>query len=139
MPALAGEPTAFWVASLSSLALIVGGFAQWATAFGFMSISGTSMEGWNVVAAGVAGLAMLGVHRVRGARLPLLVAAVAGALAAMQAVTTLTKIGSNGTVSVLGVEYRFLDPGWGLYLVLAGGIALACSAALAWLAGRKTG
>ena len=134
----AGPSASFWIASLASLALIVGGVAQWATAFGVMSVSGTDMHGWNEVFAGIVGLAMLGLHRVFAARLPLIVAAVAGALGAIQAAGTLAQIGSNGTMTVFGVQYRYLDPAWGLYLVLAGGIALACSAALAWLASRAT-
>jgi hypothetical protein len=43
-------------------------------------------------------------------------------------------------VTVLGQQYRYLDPAWGIYLVLAGAIALVCSAsALAWRASRATG
>jgi hypothetical protein len=83
---------------------------------------------------------MLGLHQLRGARLPLLVAAVAGALGAIQAIATLDKINSGGAVTVLGQHYRFLEPAWGLYLVLAGAIALVCSAAaLAWRASRAAG
>jgi hypothetical protein len=98
------------------------------------------MHGWRAVMVGVLGLLMLGLHQLRGARLPLIVAAVAGVLGAMQAITTLSKINSGGVVSVFGQQYRFLDAAWGLYLVLAGSIALACFAsALAWRASRATG
>ena len=134
----AGQPASFWIASLACVALIVGGVAQWATAFGFMALDGTRMHGWNEVAVGIAGLAMLGLHMLRGLRLPLLIAAVGGALGALQAIQTLAKISSGGKVTVLGVEYRYVEPAWGLYLVLAGAIALACSAALAWLGARGT-
>jgi hypothetical protein len=42
-------------------------------------------------------------------------------------------------VTVLGFHYRYLDPAWGLYLVLAGSIGLVCSAsALAWRVSRAT-
>jgi hypothetical protein len=52
----------------------------------------------------------------------------------------LDKINSNGAVTVLGQQYRYLDPAWGLYLVLAGAVGLVCSAsALAWRASRATG
>jgi hypothetical protein len=138
MGEFASRSASFWIASLASLALIVGGVAQWATAFGFMSVNGTDMHGWNEVAVGVLGLTMLGLHRAFGARLPLMVAAVLGAFGAIQAAGTLAKIGANGTMTVFGVQYRYLDPAWGLYLVLAAGIALACSASLAWLASRAT-
>jgi hypothetical protein len=136
-PALAGQPLGFWLASLASLGMIIGGVGPWATAFNFVSLSGTSMHGWRAVMAGVVGLAMLGLHHLRGARLPLIVAAVAGALATILAAVALSKIQSGGAVAVLGQQYRYLDPAWGLYLVLAGAITLACSAsALAWHTSR---
>jgi hypothetical protein len=138
--AFAGQPASFWFASLGSLALIVGGIGPWATAYGFLSLSGTSMHGWRAVIIGVLGLVMLGLHQLRGARLPLIVAAGAGVLGAMLAITGLSKINSGGVVTVFGQQYRYLDPAWGLYLVLAGSIALACFAsALAWRASRSTG
>jgi hypothetical protein len=136
-PALAGQPLGFWLASLASLGLIIGGVGPWATAFNFVSLSGTSMHGWRAVMVGIVGLAMLGLHQLRGARLPLLVAAVASALATVLAVVALAKIQSGGAVTVLGQQYRYLNPAWGLYLVLAGAITLACSAsALAWHTSR---
>jgi hypothetical protein len=138
--AFAVQPASFWVASLASLGMIIGGVGPWATEFGLVSVSGTSMHGWRAVMVGVVGLAMLGLHQLREARLPLIVAGVAGALGAMQAVATLDKIHSGGAVTVLGQQYRYLDPAWGLYLVLAGAIALVCSAsALAWRATRAVG
>jgi hypothetical protein len=71
----------------------------------------------------------------RGARLPLIVAGVAGALAAVQAIATLEKINSDGAITVLGQQYRYLDPAWGLYLVLGAAIALVgFASALAWRA-----
>jgi hypothetical protein len=131
--AFTGQPASFWLATLASLGLIVGGVGPWATAFGWLSLSGTSMHGWRSVMVGVAGLAMLGLHQLRGARLPLIVAGVAGALGAMLAIATLGEISSSGAVTVLGQQYRYLDPAWGLYLVLASAITLVCSAsALAW-------
>jgi hypothetical protein len=134
--ALAGQPASVWVAAAAALAMVIGGVAQWATAFSFIAVSGTSMRGWNEVAAGAVALAMLGLHLLRGARLPLIGAAVAGALGAVQAVATLTKIGSDGAMTVLGYQYRYLEPAWGLYLVLVASIVLACSAGVAWRAAR---
>jgi hypothetical protein len=131
--AFAGQPASFWLASLASLGIVIGGVGPWATAFGFVSLSGTSMHGWRAVMVGVVGLAMLGLHQLRGARLPLIVAGVAGALCAVQAISTLGEIHSGGAMTVLGQQYRYVDAAWGLYLVLAGAIALVCSAsALAW-------
>jgi hypothetical protein len=138
-PALPGQPPSFWLAALASLGIMIGGIGPWATAYTLVSISGTSMHGWREVEVGALGLVMLALHLVRRGRLPLLVAAVAGALGAWQAVATLNKINSGGVVTVLGFHYRYLDPAWGLYLVLAGSIALVCSAsALAWRVSRAT-
>jgi hypothetical protein len=137
---LARQPASFWCASLASLAIIIGGVGPWATAFGFVSLSGTGMHGWREVMVGVVGLAMLVLHQLLGARLPLIVASVAGAFGAFGAIAAVTKIRSGGAVTVLGQQYRYLDPAWGLYLVLAGALALLCSAsALAWRASRAAG
>jgi hypothetical protein len=131
--AFASQPASFWVGSLASLCAIIGGIGPWATVWNLISISGTSMHGWREVGVGAVGLVMLGLHRLRGGRLPLIVAAVAAALGAILAITTLSKINSGGAVTVLGVEYRFLDAAWGLYLVLVGTITLLLSAfALTW-------
>jgi hypothetical protein len=138
-PALPGQPPSFWLAALASLGIMIGGIGPWATAYTLVSISGTSMHGWREVEVGALGLVMLALHLVRRGRLPLLVAAVAGALGAWQAVATLNKINSGGVVTVLGFHYRYLDPAWGLYLVLAGSIGLVFSAsALAWRVSRAT-
>jgi hypothetical protein len=137
--AFAAQPASFWFASLASLGMIVGGVAPWATAFGFLSLSGTSMHGWRAVMVGVLGLAMLALYQLRGGRLPLIVAGVAGALAVIQAIATLSKINSGGAMTVLGQQYRYLDPAWGLYVVLVGAIALVCSvSALVWRSSRAT-
>jgi hypothetical protein len=138
-PALPGQPLSFWLAALASLGIMIGGVAPWATAYNLVSISGTSMHGWREVEVGALGLVMLALHLVRRGRLPLLVAAVAGALGAIQAVATLNKINSGGAVTVFAFHYRYLDPAWGLYLVLAASIALVFSASvLAWRVSRAT-
>jgi hypothetical protein len=124
---------------VASLCAIIGGVAPWATVWNFMSISGTSMHGWREVGVGVVGLVMLGLHQLRGARIPLIIAAVAGALGAALAFATLSKIISGGAMTVLGVQYRYMDAAWGLYLVLVGTVTLVVSASvLAWRASRAT-
>ena len=128
--AVFGEPASFWVAALASLCMVIGGVGPWATAFALMSVSGTSMEGWRAVVAGLAGLVMLGVYQRLGARPALIAAGVAGAIGAIQAIVTLGRIHSGGAVTVLGQQYRYLDAAWGLYLVLVGAIVLVCSTAV---------
>lgn len=135
---LGGQPASLWFASLASLAMIIGAVAPWATQFGFISLSGTRMHSWSEVAFAVVGLAMLGLYALRGTRFALIVAAGAGVLGAMQAVATFGKLASNGAVTVFGVQYHFLDPAWGLYVVLVGAIGLAGSSTLAWFAARAT-
>ena len=110
-------PGTLWAASLACLGMIVGSFSRWATAFGFISVTGIHMYGSTEVAFGIVGLGMVGAHRLTGARFPLLVATGAG---------------------VLGVNYRFLNPAGGLYLVLVSAIGLAASAALAWYAAGRS-
>jgi hypothetical protein len=137
--AFANHPSSLWVATLASVSTIIGGVGPWATVLNFMSISGTSMHGWREVGAGAVGLVMLGLHQVRGGRLPLIVAGVAATLGALLAITTLSKIDSGGAVTVLGVQYRYMDAAWGLYLVLVGTVTLLLSTcALAWHSFRTT-
>jgi hypothetical protein len=132
---LAAQAAAFWLAMLGSIGMIVGGVAPWATAFTFQSFSGTRMHGWREVAGGVLAAILLGLYQVRPTRLPLIGAAVIGALGAIGAIATWSKIQSGGVFTVFGVEYRYLDPAWGLYLVLGGALTLLLTAsALAWRA-----
>jgi hypothetical protein len=134
----AAQAAAFWLAMLGSLGMIVGGIAPWATAFTFQSFSGTRMHGWREVACGVLAVIMLGRYHVRPARLPLIGAAVIGALGAIGAVVTWSKIQSGGVFTIFAVQYRYLDPAWGLYLVLGGALILLFTAsALAWRTGRE--
>jgi hypothetical protein len=134
-----GQPPGFWVTSLASLGVIIGGVGPWATYLSYVSISGTSMNGWREVAAGVVGLVMLGVHQVRGRRVPLIIAAVAGVLGAIGAIDALNNIMSGGAVTVFGFTYRYLNAAWGIYLVLAGAIALALGAtSLLWRSMRSS-
>ena len=138
--ALARQPASFWSASLAALGIIIGAVGPWATAYGFVSLSGTGMHGWRSVAVGAWALAMLAVYQLRSARLPLILAGAGGALSAIQAVASLAKINSNGAVTVLGQQYRYLSPAWGLYLLLAAAIALVVSvSALTWRASRAAG
>jgi hypothetical protein len=98
------------------------------------------MHGWREVAVGAVALVLLAVHRRRGRALELLLVAVDGVIGASGAAVALSKINASGTLSVLGFHYTFLDPAWGLYLVLAGAIVLACCAcALAWRIHRTRG
>jgi hypothetical protein len=134
---LAAQAVTFWMAMLGALGMIVGGIAPWATVFALQSFSGTRMHGWREVAAGAIALILLGVYQVRPSRLPLIGAALLGALGAIGAIATWSKIQSGGVFTVFGVEYRYLDPAWGLYLVIGGALLLTfTAAALALRPGR---
>jgi hypothetical protein len=129
----ASPPASFWVASLASLAVIIGGVGPWATWLNSVSISGTSMHGWREVAVGVVGLATLRLYRLRGGRLPLIVTGIVGSLGLIGGMAALNTILTNGAVNVFGFQYRYLDAAWGIYLVLVGTGTLVLSvAALAW-------
>jgi hypothetical protein len=137
-PALKVEPVCFWLAAASALGVIVGAVGPWTTAWGMVPVSGTGMHGWREVAIGGVALALLAVHRRRGRALELLLVAIDGAIGASGAAVALTKINANDTLSVLGFHYTFLDPAWGIYLVLGRALALTCCAgALAWRRSRR--
>ena len=139
MPAAVKVESAwFWLAAASALAVIIGAVGPWTTAWGVVELSGTGMHGWREVAIGASALALLGVHRVRGGALELVLAAVSGVIGATGAGVALSKINANDTLSVLGFHYTFLHPAWGIYLVLGGASLLVCCAsALAWRTARR--
>ena len=127
------QPASFWVASLASLGIIIGGIGPWATYLNYVSISGTSMHGWREVAVGAVALVMLGLYQMSGWRPPLIGAGVVGVLGLIGAIDALHSITSGGAVTVLGITYRFISAAWGVYLVLAGTIVLTlCIALLMW-------
>jgi hypothetical protein len=135
---LAAQVAAFWLAMLGALGMIVGGVAPWATAFTFQSFSGTRMHGWREVAGGVVAAILLGLYQVRPTRLPLIGAAVIGALGAVGAIVVWSKIQSGGVYTFFSVQYRYVNPAWGLYLVIGGALILFFAASsLAWRAGRE--
>ena len=131
--AFADQRTIFGLASLASLAVIIGGVGPWATWLNSVSISGTSMHGWREVSVGGIGLFMLWLYQQRGWRLPLIVTVVFGCLGAIFAIAALHKIQSGGAITLYGVQYRYANATWGLYLVLVGAIAQAvCAAIMVW-------
>lgn len=120
----ADQPASFWVASLASLGVIVGGVGPWATYLNYVSISGTSLHGWREVAVGAIALVMLGIYQLRGWRGPLIVAGIVGALGLIGAIQSLNNITNGGAITVFGVTYRYMSAAWGLYLVLVGTLVL---------------
>src|ERR1700761_2479851 len=130
-------PASFWVASLGSLAVIIGGVGPWATWLNSVAISGTSLHGWREVAVGAVGLALLWLYQWGGWLLPAILAALVGIVGLVGAIDTIHTVTNAGAVSLFGVTYRYLGVAWGLYLVLAGAIVLALSASvLAWSGAR---
>jgi hypothetical protein len=132
------QPASFWIASLASLAVIIGAVGPWATYLNYVSISGTSMHGWREAAVGAIGLAMLGLYQMRGWRPTLLVAWVFAVLGLIGAIDALHDITSGGALTVFGITYRYLGAAWGIYLVVAGTIVMTLSvASLTWRAFRS--
>jgi hypothetical protein len=118
-------PRSLLLASASLVLMVVGAFGPWAKVFVF-TIHGTddSKDGWIVVgAAGVALLLLIviALARVRWlALIPMVAGAAAAATAAYDA-TDINRIGGGGIASAQ----------WGVYLALAGSIALTLSSLLA--------
>ena len=132
------DPLCFWLAVAGALGVIIGAVGPWTTAWGVVPVSGTGMHGWREVAIGVVALALLAIHRRRGRALELLLVAVDGTIGASGAAVALAKINANDTLSVLGFHYTFLDPAWGIYLVLGSAIVLTgCASTLAWRGRRR--
>jgi hypothetical protein len=118
----------WWGAVIAAAAMIIGGFGPWATALGLVSVNGTHGDGWFVIIAGCAGLAglWLATQPGRGAG-PLMGAALAGAVGAAVAIYDYVRLESLET-KFFGEQVDVVDPAWGIYLAILGGIALAVTA-----------
>jgi hypothetical protein len=114
-----GQPQSWWVAVIAAAGMIIGGFGPWATALGFVSVNGTHGDGWLVIAAGVVGLVVLWKNaQSRRAGSGLILAALAGVGAAVVTIADLGQIeGREG-----------VEPAWGIYAAMFGGMALAVAA-----------
>jgi hypothetical protein len=112
-------PKSVWLAGVSVVLMVVGAVGPWAKVLGVLTINGTddSKDGWIVV--GAAAFAVVGVLVVLASRLrwlaliPLLAAAIAAATAAYD-VSDINGVGGG----------RIASAQWGIYLALAGSIAL---------------
>src|SRR4051794_21781656 len=107
---------AFWWGFLSFSLMVVGGFAPWATIFGFADVSGTRGDGWFVILGGVLGAVLLVTHANRYPSkrwLPIL-GALVGSVGAVVAAIDLSDIGS---VADTGLG-DLVDPAWGIYVSL---------------------
>jgi hypothetical protein len=126
----------FWAAVVAAAAMVVGGLGPWTTTLHF-STYGTESGGWVMIATG----SFVGAHLAwtharslsgKGTAAGLLLA---GGLVAGTAVYDLNDISAiaNGSEPVFLQDV--LNPGWGLYVSLAAGVALSILA-LAVLAGE---
>lgn len=112
-------PPGVWAAIVATVLLVVGGFGPWATAFGVVSIDGTRGDGWIVIAAGAAAVALTGIW-LRGRRrwwvlgLVWVCAAVAGATAGYD----LHEARAASDQDFFGERVSLVQPAWGLYLSL---------------------
>lgn len=121
----ASRSPSFWWALAAAALMVVGGLGPWATAFRTINVSGTSGgDGWLVVAAGAIAAAVLLMSRGRAGGVIGLLAALAG--------------GAVGAVDLSDIQSRsvLVQPGWGIYVVIAGSVALGI-ASLTLLFKRK--
>jgi hypothetical protein len=114
-------PRSLWAAALSVVLMVVGAVGPWAKVL-FVTIDGTDdgKDGWIVVgAAAVAVIALLITALVRRRWLAVL-SVLAGSAAAATAAYDISDINSFGGHGIVSAE-------WGIYLALAGSIALVLS------------
>ena len=126
----------FWAAVAAAVAMVIGGLGPWTTTLHF-STSGTESDGWVMIATG----AFVGAHLAwahargfsgKGTAAGLLLG---GGIVAATAVYDLSDISAAANGSHAGFLQDVLSPGWGIYVSLAAGVALAILA-LAVLAGE---
>jgi hypothetical protein len=126
----------FWAAVAAAAAMVVGGLGPWTTTLHF-STNGTDSDGWVMIATG----AFVGAHLAwthtrsfsgKGTAAGLLLA---GGIVAATAVYDITDISAIANGSEPAFLQDVLNPGWGIYVSLAAGVALSILA-LAVLAGE---
>lgn len=122
------RPPLFWAAVGGAAGLVIGGFAPWATALGLVSVNGTHGDGWVAILGGLVALGMLFVASQSGKRMnyavPLSVAGVCAIVAVIDAAD-------------ISRHSQFVEPGWGLWLVLVSSAVLA-GTSIALLTARDT-
>jgi hypothetical protein len=129
-PRYTPQPPIFWVASLASLGIIIGGVGPWATWLNSVQISGTSLHGWREVAVGAVALGVLIIRQWGGQLVPGVIAAVMGIVGLVGAIDAIHTVTRDGAITFFGVTYRYLGAAWGLYLVAAAAAVLIVSASL---------
>ena len=122
---LSGQPGVFWLAALSALLLIVGGFGPWATALNLVNVSGTHGDGWFAIGLGVFALVMLWLRAQRGTRGPVWWLVAAGVGGAILGFADRADIASKGSGDLFGEHVTLVKPAWGIYMVIVASIALA--------------
>lgn len=124
------RPGSFWIAVGGLAAMVIGAFGPWVTALGgAVSVNGTSggRDGWLLLGAALIAGAFLLTYFTRGITSRLTGTAVFAVLGGLVCVVDLVDI-SNRYANVLGTNVQVADPGWGIYLGLAGSAALAVAA-----------
>jgi hypothetical protein len=123
---LSDQPGVFWGAVAAAVGMGIGTVGTWATALGFISIAGSSVEAGQVVLGlAVVGLLGLWARALRGARWPVLIALVCGGIGAAISGIDLHKLSGIGTSDFFGEQIHLVHPGWGIYLTVGSGTALA--------------
>jgi hypothetical protein len=126
----------YWAAVAAAAAMMIGGLGPWTTTV-LRSTNGTESDGWVMIATGAFVAAHLAWAHARsysgkGTAAGLLLG---GGVAAVTAVYDLTDISAIANGSEPAFLQDVLSPGWGIYVSLAAGVALAILA-LAILAGE---
>jgi hypothetical protein len=113
----------FWWLLGSSVAMVFGGFGPWATALGFVDVSGTRGDGWFVILGGFVGCGLCAhlAFRERNsvANWQYVVLLVVAAIALLVAVVDLADISDRS---------EFVQPGWGLWFSLLASLSAIVAA-----------
>jgi hypothetical protein len=107
----------YLMAVVASIGIIAGSLAPWATS-ALESVSGTHGDGKYTVVGGI--IALILVARRRLAALAVIIAI----LVVIDGISTISRV-NDYTVSAFGQEVHPASTGWGLWLTVISGVALA--------------
>jgi hypothetical protein len=116
-------PNDFWALGAAVLAVVVGSIGPWVTN-PLISRGGLDGDGWiTLVLAGLTGATLVAAYSkapIRTGWGPI----VAGVLIAAVGIIDAVDIEEKGNTQLLGESVDVANIGWGLYMVIAGGVAL---------------
>lgn len=119
--------SAFAWMSACLVAMIVGGFAPWATVFGFAELSGARGDGWFLIIGALLAAALLAWHVTKTPHRrwqPILIGLITlvGAIVAAVDLSDIARLADS--------ELDVVDPGWGLFVSFVSSLSATAAAVL---------